>query len=74
MSSLPAIRTLQHRLNYYLNSPVFKKYCRSVRDFFIVGGLTLFTLMVLLVIIILFFLDGNMASIGSCGTPDCIDQ
>ena len=74
MSNITAMRAFWRRMNYYLNTPVFIKYGRSVRDFLIVSGLTLFTLMAFLIIIILIVPDGDMTGIGSCGTPECIDQ
>ena len=74
MSNSAVMRALRRRINFYLNSPVFNKYGRSLKDFLIVMGLTLITSLPLLVVMLLAFEDGDMTGIGSCGTPECIDQ
>ena len=74
MSNSAVMRALRRRINFYLNSPVFNKYGRSVKDFLIVMGLTLITSLPLIVVMLLAFEDGDMTGIGSCGTPECIDQ
>ena len=74
MSNSAAVRALRRRINFYLNSPVFNKYGRSLKDFLIVMGLTLITSLPLIVVMLLAFEDGDMTGIGSCGTPECIDQ
>jgi len=74
MSNSAVMRALRRRINFYLNSPVFNKYGRSLKDFLIVMGLTLITSLPLIVVMLLAFEDGDMTGIGSCGTPECIDQ
>ena len=74
MSNSAVVRALRRRINFYLNSPVFNKYGRSLKDFLIVMGLTLITSLPLIVVMLLAFEDGDMTGIGSCGTPECIDQ
>ena len=74
MSNSAVVRALRRRINFYLNSPVFNKYGRSLKDFLIVMGLTLITSLPLIVVMLLAFEDGDMTGIGSCGTADCIDQ
>ena len=74
MSNSAVMRALRRRINFYLNSPVFNKYGRSLKDFLIIMGLTLITSLPLIVIMLLAFEDGDMTGIGSCGTPECIDQ
>ena len=74
MSNSAVVRALRRRISFYLNSPVFNKYGRSLKDFLIVMGLTLITSLPLIVVMLLAFEDGDMTGIGSCGTPECIDQ
>ena len=74
MSNSAVVRALRRRINFYLNSPVFNKYGRSLKDFLIVMGLTLITSLPLIVVMLLAFEDGDMTGIGSCGTPEGIDQ
>ena len=74
MSNSAVVRALRRRINFCLNSPVFNKYGRSLKDFLIVMGLTLITSLPLIVVMLLAFEDGDMTGIGSCGTPECIDQ
>ena len=74
MSNSAVVRALRRRINFYLNSPVFNKYGRSLKDFLIVMGLTLITSLPLIVVMLLAVEDGDMTGIGSCGTPECIDQ
>ena len=75
MSNSAAVRALRRRINFYLNSPVFNKYGRSLRDFLAVTAMVIATSMVL-VFLLIWFIDkhGNVTGIGSCGTVDCIDQ
>ena len=40
MSNLAVMRALRRRINFYSNTPAFKKYSRSLKDFLIVMGLT----------------------------------
>ncbi len=43
MSNSAVVRALRRRISFYLNSPVFNKYGRSLRDFLIVCGLVIST-------------------------------
>ena len=74
MSNLAVMRALRRRINFYYNTPAFKKYSRSLKDFLIVMGLTIVSSLPLTVAMFLAFEDGDMTGIGSCGTRDCIDQ
>ena len=74
MSNSAVVRSLRRRFNFYYNTPFFKKYSRSLKDFLIVMGLTLITSLPLIVAMLLAFEDGDMTGIGNCGTPKCIDQ
>ena len=74
MSNSAVMRSLRRRINFYSNTPAFKKYSRSLKDFLIVMGLTFASLLPLIVAMLLAFEDGDMTGIGSCGTRDCIDQ
>ena len=74
MSNSAVVRALRRRINFYSKTPAFKKYSRSLKDFLIVTGLTLISLLALIVAIPWAFEDGDMTGIGSCGTADCIDQ
>ena len=74
MSNLPVVRAFRRRINFYSNTPAFKKYSRSLKDFLIIMGLTFISLLPLIVAMLWAFEDGDMTGIGSCGTRDCIDQ
>ena len=74
MSNLAVMRALRRRINFYSNTPAFKKYSRSLKDFLIVMGLTFISLLPLLVATLWALEDGDMTGIGSCGTRDCTDQ
>ena len=74
MSNSAVMRALRRRYNFYYNSPVFKKYSRSFKDFLIVMGLTVVSFLPLIVAMLLAFEDGDMTGVGSCGSRDCIDQ
>ena len=74
MSNLAVMRALRRRINFYHNTPAFKKYSRSLKDFLIVMGLTFISLLPLIVAMLWAFEDGDMTGIGSCGTRNCIDQ
>lgn len=74
MSNLAVMRALRRRINFYYNTPAFKKYSRSLKDFLIVMGLTLVSSLPLIVAMLLAFEDGDMTGVGSCGSRDCIDQ
>ena len=75
MSNSAVVRSLRRRISFYLNSPVFNKYVRSLRDFLGVTSLALGALLLVLFVLILFIDDSDgMTGIGSCGTAECIDQ
>ena len=74
MSNSAVVRALRRRINFFRSTPAFKKYSKSFRDFLIVTGLTIASLLPLIVAMLLAFNDGDMTGIGSCGTPKCIDQ
>ena len=75
MSNSAVVRALRRRINFYLNSPVFNKYGRSLRDFLAVTGMVIGTFLLMLFVLVFFIDDsGDMTGIGSCGTADCIDQ
>ena len=74
MSNSAVVRALRRRINFFRSTAAFKKYSRSFRDFLIVTGLTIASLLPLIVAMLLAFDDGDMTGIGSCGTIDCIDQ
>ena len=74
MSNSAVMRALRRRINFYYNTPAFKKYSRSLKDFLIVMELTIVGFLPLIVAMLLAFEDGDMTGVGSCGTRDCIDQ
>ena len=74
MSNSAVVRALRRRISFYLNSPVFNKYGRSLRDFLTITLLTIFTMIAFMFVILWSFEDSDMTGIGSCGTADCIDQ
>ena len=43
MSNSAVVWTLRHRLSFYLNSPVFNKYGRSLGDFLAVTAMVIAT-------------------------------
>ena len=73
MSNSAVVRAVRRRINFYLNSPVFNKYGRSLRDFIVVTVLTVVTFFTLLFGAVLLIEDGGSIH-SSCGTPECIDQ
>ena len=75
MSNSAVVRAVRRRISFYLNSTVFNKYGRSLRDFLAVTAMVIATSIVLLFLLI-WFVDehGDMTGVGSCGTADCIDQ
>ena len=73
MSNSAVVRALRRRINFYLNSPVFNKYGRSLRDFIVVTVLTVVTFFTLLFGAVWLIDDGRSIH-SSCGTADCIDQ
>ena len=75
MSNSAVLQAVRRRISFYLNSPVFNKYVRSLRDFLAVTGMVVATSIVLMFLLI-WFIDehGDITGIGSCGTADCIDQ
>ena len=48
-----AVRALRRRIIFYLNSPVFNKYGRSLRDFLTITLLTIFTMIAFVFVILL---------------------
>ena len=74
MSNSAVMRALRRRIIFYLNSPVFNKYGRSLRDFLVVCGLVLSTGVVLLFMMFWIMGDAYDGGFTSCGTPECIDQ
>ena len=48
MSNSAVVRSLRRRISFYLNSPVFNKYGRSLKDFIVVTVLTVVTIFTLL--------------------------
>ena len=69
-------RALRRRISFYLNSPVFNKYGRSLRDFLAVTAMAIGAL-VLIIFVLVLYIDGIEVYDGgftSCGTPECIDQ
>ena len=77
MSNSAVVRSLRRRISFYLNSPVFNKYGRSLKEFLIVTFLTIlaiFAFLALIFTLLWFSDDEGMAGMGSCGTADCIDQ
>ena len=73
MSNSAVVRALRRRISFYLNSPVFNKYGRSLRDFIVVTVLTVVTFFTLLFGAV-WLSDDGMSIHSSCGTPECIDQ
>ena len=75
MSNSAVVRALRRRISFYLNSPVFSKYGRSLRDFLAVTVMVVATF-IMLVFLLIWFIEehGDMTGIGSCGTADCIDR
>ena len=69
MSNSAIVRALRRRINFYLNSPVFNKYGRSLKDFLIVTGLTILTFLPLIIAMLWAFDDGGMAGIGVAAQP-----
>ena len=74
MSNSAIVRALRRRINFFRSTPAFKKYSKSFRDFLIVTGLTLISLLPLIIAMLWAFEDGDMTGIGSCGSPECVDQ
>ena len=74
MSNSAVVRSLRRRISFYLNSPVFNKYGRSLRDFLGVTSMALGTLLLMLFVLVLFIDDVPFDYRSSCGTPECIDQ
>ena len=76
MSNSAVVRALRRRISFYLNSPVFNKYGRSLRDFLAVTTMVIGALVLMLFALVL-YIDGSDVYYGgfaSCGTPECIDQ
>ena len=74
MSNSAVARALRRRISFYLNSPVFNKYGRSLRDFLVIAVLTVVTCFMLLFAAVWFIDDNSWGDHTSCGTADCIDQ
>ena len=74
MSNSAVVRAVRRRTSFYLNSPVFNKYGRSLKDFLIVCGLVLSTGFILLFVMFWLMGDAYDGGFTSCGTPECIDQ
>ena len=74
MSNLAVVRAVRRRISFYLNSPVFNKYGRSLKDFLILCGLVLSTGFILLFLMFWLMGDAYDGGFTSCGTPECIDQ
>jgi len=75
MSNSAVVRALRRRYNLYFNTPIFNKYGKSLRDFLGVTSMTLGALLLMFFVLVLFIDDiDDMTGIGSCGTPECIDQ
>ena len=75
MSNSAVVRSLCRRFNFYFNTPIFNKYGKSLRDFLGVTSMTLGALLLMFFVLVLFIDDiDDMTGIGSCGTPECIDQ
>ena len=70
MSNLKAVRAFRRRMNFYCNTPAFKKYSRSLKDFLIVMGLTFISLLPLIVATLWALEDGDMIGVGGCGTVE----
>ena len=73
MSNSAVVRALRRRISFYLNSPVFNKYGRSLKDFIVVTVLTVVTIFTLLFGAV-WLIDDGRGIHSSCGTPECIDQ
>jgi len=73
MNNSAVVRAVRRRINFYLNSPVFNKYGRSLRDFIVVTVLTVVTFFTLLFGAV-WLIDDCRSIHSSCGTPECIDQ
>ena len=73
MSNSAVMRALRRRINFYLNSLIFKKYGRSLRDFLAVTSMTIGAFFLMLFILV-WFIDDGRGIHSSCGTPECIDQ
>ena len=52
MSNSAAVRAVRRRISFYLNSPVFNKYGRSLRDFLTITLLTIFTMIAFVFVIL----------------------
>ena len=74
MSNSAVVRALRRRISFYLNSPVFNKYGRSLRDFLVIAFLTVVTFFLLLFIAVWYIDDNPWGVHTSCGTVECIDQ
>ena len=73
MSNSAVVWALRRRIRFYLKSPIFNKYGRSLRDFLVVTLLTVVTLVTLLFGAV-WLIDDGRGIHTSCGTLECIDQ
>mgnify|MGYP001388837646 CR=1 FL=1 len=73
MSNSAVVRAVRRRISFYLNSPVFNKYGRSLRDFVVVSVLTVVT-SIFMLFAVAWFTDDGRGIHSSCGTLECIDQ
>ena len=76
MSNSAVVRAVRRRISFYLNSPVFNKYGRSLRDFLVITSMAIGALILLIVALVLYIdgIDVYDGGLTSCGTPECIDQ
>jgi hypothetical protein len=58
MSNSAVVRAARRRISFYLNSPVFNKYGRSLGDFLAVTAMVIATSIVL-VFLLIWFIDEN---------------
>ena len=71
MSNSAVVRALRRRISFYLNSPVFNKYGRSLRDFLAVTAMVIATSIVLLFLLI-WFVDEH-GDLDDCLTCECCE-
>ena len=71
MSNSAVVRALRRRISFYLNSPVFNKYGRSLRDFLAVTAMVIATSIALLFLLI-WFVDEH-GDLDDCLTSECCE-
>ena len=75
MSNSAVVRALHRRIKFYLNSPIFYKYGRSLRGFIALTSMAKYALFLMLFVVVLFIdYSGDMSAIGNCGTAKYIDK